>query len=380
MLKRWISSSSNDLLTVLIAFERAIVTQTNTIKREADSLRIRTPKLNRELFSPCFGLVTNGALWLVEDHRSKNAKSINTKACSGVFTRTMGLPCAHTCVQRLAAGQSLGINDFHLHWHWDRYNNSVRQQSSVLEPLFRITKKSQRDKQQDKSKGSNSRILSGFERTEFQIEGPKCGACGIRGHIRTSKKCIRTRDAIMVAQLESLGPERASRSSSPELEVIMPLVVDPKPADNRPIWPGRVEVIYETYLAIKSEWLAVNKVVREKDYRKKAGLKDHNSDAGWCTYHSKFMPTSRLDLTTELLLPGRPHWKREEIEAFVDDEKRQDDAMEARDLAKFKAQGNFGVQKRGLGVRQDFVTGFVANTARDKVRYRFSDITEAASM
>ncbi len=92
------------------------------------------------------------------------------------------------------------------------------------------------------------------------------------------------------------------------------------------------------------------------------------------------MPISRLDLATELLLPGRPHWKREEIEAFVDDEERQDDAMEARDLAKFKAQGSFGVQKRGLGVRQDFNAGFMANVARDKVRYRFSDMTETPSI
>ncbi len=70
----------------------------------------------------------------------------------------------------------------------------------------------------------------------------------------------------------------------------------------------------------------------------------------------------------------------EEIKAFVDDEERQDDAIEAKDLAKFKAQGNFRIQKRGLSVRQDFVTGFIANIARDKVRYRFSNITKAASM
>ncbi len=54
--------------------------------------------------------------------------------------------------------------------------------------------------------------------------------------------------------------------------------------------------------------------------------------------------------------------------------------MEVRDLVKFKAQGGFGVQKRGLGVKKDFDAGFIANAATDKVTYTFSKIIEAASV
>ncbi len=92
------------------------------------------------------------------------------------------------------------------------------------------------------------------------------------------------------------------------------------------------------------------------------------------------MPLYRLDLATELLLPVWPQLEKEEIGAFVNDCERQDDVIVARDLARFKAQGNFGTQKRGLGVRQEFDTCFIANEARHKVRYSFSNRMDAPNV
>ncbi len=54
--------------------------------------------------------------------------------------------------------------------------------------------------------------------------------------------------------------------------------------------------------------------------------------------------------------------------------------MKARDMAKFKAQGSLGVQKWGLVVQQDFDVSFIANEARDKVKYRFPDRLETSSV
>ena len=43
--------------------------------------------------------------------------------------------------------------------------------------------------------------------------------------------------------------------------------------DTRPIWPGRPEVIYTNYLAIKEAWLATYPIIKLSDYYKEAGLK-----------------------------------------------------------------------------------------------------------
>jgi hypothetical protein len=50
----------------------------------------------------------------------------------------------------------------------------------------------------------------------------------------------------------------------PELE-LESLSLTPEPAnppDIRLIWPGRIEVIYQAYLAEKNTWLAANPTVR----------------------------------------------------------------------------------------------------------------------
>ena len=38
------------------------------------------------------------------------------------------------------------------------------------------------------------------------------------------------------------------------------------------IWPGRIELIYQAYLAKKTTWLAANPTVQSAQYRSKQGL------------------------------------------------------------------------------------------------------------
>jgi hypothetical protein len=61
--------------------------------------------------------------------------------------------------------------------------------------------------------------------------------------------------------------------------------------------------------------------------------------------HHKFLPRQRLDLETETLLPGRPHWTEEEVHAWFDDEDRREDETVDIGVAKLKAAGRFGVEK-----------------------------------
>jgi hypothetical protein len=56
---------------------------------------------------------------------------------------------------------------------------------------------------------------------------------------------IRPIAQVALQELESLSPEPA-----------------PTQVDIRPIWPGRIEVIYQAYLAEKTTWLAANPTVQ----------------------------------------------------------------------------------------------------------------------
>ena len=62
---------------------------------------------------------------------------------------------------------------------------------------------------------------------------------------------------VALQEVESLSPE-------PENPPIQ--------ADTRPIWPGRIELIYQAYLAKKTTWLATNPTVQPAEYQSKQGL------------------------------------------------------------------------------------------------------------
>jgi hypothetical protein len=75
--------------------------------------------------------------------------------------------------------------------------------------------------------------------------------------------------------------------------------------DTRPIWPGRPELIYQAYIAEKEAWLAANPAILPAQYRSKRGL--HRWSESWCRQHKKFLPSQRLNLQSETLIPGDPN-------------------------------------------------------------------------
>ena len=94
LLKRYITSSQGDLLTVWLQIEQAVSSQIENIKAIAAKDRIQTPlHLNsRVQYQACFGYITNTALRLANANYTSSAKPL--KPCTGVFKRTTGLPCA----------------------------------------------------------------------------------------------------------------------------------------------------------------------------------------------------------------------------------------------------------------------------------------------
>jgi hypothetical protein len=143
---------------------------------------------------------------------------------------------------------------------------------------------------------------------------------------------------------------------------------DPAP-DTRPIWPGRIEVIYKHYIAEKEAWLAQHPTVRPVNYRKARGLRAYSrqwiKDNKWRLP----LPLQRLDLDTETLLDQEdgPQWTDEEIRAWHDYDELEEQRVEEEEEAAFIRRGGFSGER---GVRS--LWGQIgANIEADKARYRF---------
>jgi hypothetical protein len=145
---------------------------------------------------------------------------------------------------------------------------------------------------------------------------------------------------------------------------------EPTP-DTRPIWPGRIELIYKQYLVEKEAWLTAYPTVRPFNYREKRGLESYSPR--WCKEQSRSLPDHGIDLETETILEGRPHWTTEEIYAWLDYKALQEQEVKRQVEAKLIAAGGFG-QSRERGIRGVFSrveTDFQAL----KAQYRFVGIT-----
>ena len=93
--------------------EAAIRDRLMNIEVSAAAERGSTPlTLDRKLFQSVFGVVTWHALHKVVDHCQTTEYPL--KPCTGLFTQSMGLPCAHICdAKRHLRG--LVIEDFDKH-------------------------------------------------------------------------------------------------------------------------------------------------------------------------------------------------------------------------------------------------------------------------
>jgi hypothetical protein len=81
------------------------------------------------------------------------------------------------------------------------------------------------------------------------------------------------------------------------------------------------------------------------------------------------MPRKRLDLQTETLLEGRPHWTQEELDAYADYQALKEQEIEDAEEARMIAQGGFGrSSERGIGSLLRSINGQIDTKS---VRYRF---------
>ena len=153
----------------------------------------------------------------------------------------------------------------------------------------------------------------------------------------------------------------------PELELLEPELPEPELPelpDTRPIWPRRPEMIYSKYLADKNAYLIAHPHIR--DYRRARGLEIRSTQQR--KYWARFMGLQRLDLETETLVPGRPHWLPEEIDAYADFQALENEREEQVIEVEMASQGGFGTERGIKGVH----TRIRHQIQQENAQYRFA--------
>lgn len=173
----------------------AVRHQLETIVKVTAMKRDRTSKqLNRPLFRAVWERVSWDALCKVEAHMKAVARP--PKPCTGTFTITMGLPCAHLCLGPKAV-TGLLPTDFHPFWYWDPaaapihrllLNSLPVREAIVPRDLVLRNRNAARNAgapYPPRTNANTGRILSVSE--ESSRRPPQCSACHQTGHKMNSR-------------------------------------------------------------------------------------------------------------------------------------------------------------------------------------------------
>ena len=370
------TSTSGDLFTTWLKLEGAVATQISEIESEACVQRIRTPlHLDRELFQGCFGVVTWHALRLVQRHLQSAPSSL--LPCTSAFTRCMELPCRHICLARKEAKISLNPSDFDSHWYWD--HGISLSMNPLLNPLFAA-----RQMQNNPPRvASTGRIFSSGEEAPSR-KPPTCSTCGNKGHTRASRACPSRNGVVRTTSPPLQEPSSPTMSPGDQLALEMARLQTPSTAgprfrtfdsedldpipltfqvgvqgeeleeiqnqeqilqeDPRPLAPNRPELLVHAYRQEKNLWLNAHLTVRPSEYRKARG---------WPTYRPqvlqeqlRFMPHERRDRITKSVTSNNPKWTDEEIYAWIDYERKEEDEIVKTLDAEYLAEGR--LQTKGF--------------------------------
>ncbi|CAG8580965.1 4956_t:CDS:2, partial [Scutellospora calospora] len=119
-LKAYLQTSTGDLHHVYTTISLAVTNQRKEFNTMIASERIRIPAFAtyNSLYSNIRDKVSSFALNKINDQYQKAKRATAQEplpSCTGTFTRTMGLPCAHF-IQYLENNQNLMLNDIHKHY------------------------------------------------------------------------------------------------------------------------------------------------------------------------------------------------------------------------------------------------------------------------
>ncbi|KAL2891664.1 hypothetical protein HOO65_011022 [Ceratocystis lukuohia] len=123
LLKDHLKTSKLDLFEAWKAIKHALLSQLSELRSNQTRQQMRIPvELSGTLYSMVRGWVSNEALRKVENQRKLLIKTSPPLSvhCTGSFTRSHGLPCAHFLQNLIGQDQILQLEHFHSHWRLKR--------------------------------------------------------------------------------------------------------------------------------------------------------------------------------------------------------------------------------------------------------------------
>jgi hypothetical protein len=181
-IKKYILSSTGDILTVWNRINHALNSQIDTLIRE-----VKEDQLNSLIFCQSF-LYSNinkktsrYSLNLIHnqvDITKRATPNTPLQDCSNGFTRTIGLPCAHRITRLLDIKQPIPLSAIHPFWRQNLASEDQSEYLPLLEPRLPIPKA-----KSDRGGGDRGRNSTGKKKAPS-----KCSDCGEIGHtIRSCK-------------------------------------------------------------------------------------------------------------------------------------------------------------------------------------------------
>jgi hypothetical protein len=118
VLKKYLQVSTGDLKTVYDRVSLLLINQHVEFEAAIAHNRTHTPHTARHLFyAPLLNRVSNYALGKLWEQRQRLSNPDPLPRCTGTFTKTMGLPCAHQMQDRFRDNGTLLLADIHAHWY-----------------------------------------------------------------------------------------------------------------------------------------------------------------------------------------------------------------------------------------------------------------------
>ncbi|GAB0139084.1 putative transposase [Epichloe bromicola] len=404
LIKMYLDTSQLDLFEAWRAIKLAILNQVAELRANQAKQQIRTPiELSGSLYSVVRGWVSHEALRKVEAQR-KRLQQDKLPTCTGVFSATLGLPCAHTIEPFLREERPLQLQHFHTHWHLQREGNL----QLLIEPRRQFD---QVEAESTLPKTSTRREPCAFEFIEqtSQIQTrarPTCSRCHALGHIMSSKACP-LRYAHLVPSSTSAPPNTLSPSTTPisapmpvpdssstlilpQEQVASPGVLSgqevmpfppeaislPSPSPDIPPSPDgppspdilplvsspepetRYDdpcAVYHRYVAARTAWynrLPRGSLKTNQQYRKAMGLPQryNKTSYSWC------LDYKQMGKRCTSMRPSR-EWTKEEMMAYLDWSKAEDERVE-KQVAQEMGENPLASRRRGMkeiwkSVKQD---------------------------
>ncbi|KFG84026.1 hypothetical protein MANI_116202 [Metarhizium anisopliae] len=431
LLKSYLQKSTLDLFEAWRAMKQALLNQLSDLKSNQARQQVRVPvELSGPLYSVVRGWVSHEALRKVEEQRRLIEKNDPppSPTCTGMFTKSHGLPCVHELMALQQNNGVLLLEHFHSHWHLQRDGEP----QILLEPRQRLESRAETFQASRTPQQSTRREPSAFELVEKPRKAPsKCSKCGVIGHSRVSRACPLRFEELLnagggggvestplpVAQTSQVvaaipsspmatdqhpvetaeseigdlpGPMRSllrDVSVSPEpvsyLQQVSknpsPCSAEPEaePGESQSVKPAAQELrydspqaIYSRYVAARNEWFSAQpagSIKTNQQYRRAMGLplRYDKQSYDWCLDYKQMNKKCSLPA-------GTRDWTKEEMMAYLDWSKAEDERVEAKVLEEI-GSNPMGSTRRGV---KDIWKGIEEDSRAQEAIYLVEDTIE----